>query len=290
MSKTRTGGFPIGFRRGWSAWQKDLEALIQWAKANEFEAIDLGNDGDSAGAKVKGAGLKVGSVDLKEWSGMISPDAAKRAAAIEKNAAYVKACAAQGEVNHFLVMLPEDPGRPREENFDFMVKSFGGLVPHLEKNRARLVIEGWPGPGALCCTPEEYREFFKACPSEFLGINFDPSHLVRQGIDPLRFLEEFGRRVFHVHGKDTELFADALYDFGHELKPLKAKGHGFGAAVWRYTIPGHGVVSWGRILKLLKDAGYRGCVSIELEDENFNGTDEGEKLGLAAGRAFLAGC
>lgn len=46
-----------------------------------------------------------------------------------------------------------------------MVESFGELVPVLEANDARLVIEGWPGPGALCCTPEGYRAAFKELPS-----------------------------------------------------------------------------------------------------------------------------
>jgi sugar phosphate isomerase/epimerase len=41
------------------------------------------------------------------------------------------------------------------------------------------------------------------------------------------------------------------------------------------------------MLGQLKAAGYDGLISIELEDESFNGTDEGEKKGLIAGRAFL---
>ncbi len=290
MSVTRTGGFAIGFRRGWSEWQKDLKRLIGWAKGKDFGAIDLGRDGDTAGKEVKAAGLRIGSVDLKEWSAMISPDRGKRSAAVEQNSAYVRACAALGEVNHFLVMLPEEPGRSRQENFGYLVESFGALAPVLEESRARLAIEGWPGPGALCCTPEECREFFRECPSASLGLNYDPSHLIRMGIDPLRFLREFSGRVFHVHGKDTELFPDALYEHGNLLPPLKVRTHGFGEAVWRYTIPGHGVVAWSRIFGILKEGGYRGCVSIELEDENFNGSEEGEKTGLGLGRSFLAGC
>ena len=39
---------------------------------------------------------------------------------------------------------------------------------------------------------------------------------------------------------------------------------------------------------MLKAAGYDGAISIELEDENFNGTEEGEKRGFLASRDFLA--
>jgi sugar phosphate isomerase/epimerase len=39
---------------------------------------------------------------------------------------------------------------------------------------------------------------------------------------------------------------------------------------------------------ILKDAGYQGMVSIELEDENFNGTEQGEKRGFTVSRDYLA--
>ncbi|MFN2273477.1 MAG: sugar phosphate isomerase/epimerase family protein, partial [Anaerolineales bacterium] len=267
MSTTRTGGFTIGFRRGWSDWQKDLGAVIGWARDNGFGALDLGRDGDTAGAAVRDAGLRIGSVDLAAWQEMLSPDKARRSDAIARNTAYIEACAAFGPMNHFVVMLPEKPELPRDQNFASMVESFNELAPVFEKHDARLVIEGWPGPGALCCTPDECRVFFKECPSDAMGINFDPSHLIRMGIDPLRFLREFTGRVGHVHGKDTELFAERLYDLGHELPPTFATSFGFGGTCWRYTIPGHGVMSWAEAFKILVENGYQGCVSIELEDQ-----------------------
>ena len=289
--KTRTGGFSLGFRRGGrSEWQKDLDALIDWTKSNDLEVIDLGKDGDQGAKSVIDAGLRIGSVDLPEWEGMISADPGRRADAVAKNAAYIGACGAFGPMHHFLVMLPEDPALNRAENFGYMVESFGELVPVLERNGARLVLEGWPGPGALCCTPEALRAFFKVLPSKALGINYDPSHLIRQDIDPLRFLHEFGSRVHHMHGKDTELLTDKLYEFGHEQPPTFAKPIAWGAVVWRYAIPGQGVMRWGEAFRILESIGYSGCVSIELEDANFNGTTEGEKLGILLGARFLAGC
>lgn len=290
MSVTRTGGFTIGFRRMGCEWQKDLAALISWAKANDFGAIDLGRDGDVTGKAVVAAGLRIGSVDIADWQPMLSPDKAKRRDSVAKNAAYIASCAALGVVNHFVVMLPEKPELPRAENFGYMVESYGELAPVFEKNKARLVIEGWPGNGALCCTPEGYRAFFKQVPSKAMGINFDPSHLIRMGIDPLRFLREFADRVYHVHGKDTELNAEGLYDLGNQQPPTFAKCPRHGGPYWRYTIPGHGVMNWIDGFRLLKDAGYGGCVSVELEDANFNGTPDGEKMGLIHGNRILQSC
>ncbi len=288
--QTRTGGFPIGFRRGWMDWQKDLGALLAWAKSHGLGCIDLGKDGDANGRAVIDAGLRIGSVDLANWQGMISPDRGKRSSAVEQNAAYVAACAAFGPMRHFLVMLPEEPGRARQENFAWMVESFGELAPTLERHNARLVIEGWPGPGALCCTPEGLRALFSAVPSPSLGVNYDPSHLIRMQIDPLRFLHEFADRVYHVHGKDTELLGENLYDFGSEQPPTFAAPRPFSAMHWRYTIPGHGVTRWTEVFRILQNHGYAGAVSIELEDADFWGTPELEQAGILEGARYLTGC
>ena len=287
---TRTGNFPIGFRRGWTEWQKDLTRLIQWSKDNGLSGIDIGKDADKIGKQITDAGLRIGSVDLKEWKGMISPSLATRTKAVRANADNIEKNAPLGSLNYFVVMLPEKPELPRAENFSYMVESFTALAPVLEAARAHIIIEGWPGPGALCCTPEGYRAFLKAVPSKAMGVNYDPSHLLRMGIDPMRFLRDFVNRVYHVHGKDTELNAENLYEFGHEQPPTLAKPVEFGNMAWRYTIPGHGQMRWVEIFKLLQASKYKGMVSIELEDANFNGTPEGEKQGITLGAQYLAGC
>ena len=288
--RTRTGNFPIGFRRGWTDWQKDLDALLSWAIKQDLGVIDLGKDGDRTGKQVLAAGMAIGSVDLANWQGMIAPDKGKRKAAVEENAAYVRACAAFGPMRHFLVMLPEDPARPRLENFGYMVESFGELAPVLEHHEATLVIEGWPGPGALCCTPEGLRGLFREVPSPAMGVNYDPSHLMRMQIEPLRFLHEFADRVYHVHGKDAELLHENLYDYGSEQPPTFAQPRDFAAMHWRYTIPGHGAMRWTEAFRVLKAHEYTGAVSIELEDADFWGTAEAEQLGIIDGAQHLAAC
>lgn len=288
MLTTRTGSFPIGFRRGWSDWQKDLPGLLAWAKGEGLTVIDLTGGAAEAMGAVKAAGFRVGSVDLAaSVSELASADAGKRKAALEKNAELIAACGAQ---NYFTVLIPEDPSKPRSENHKLIVDGLSALAGVLEEHGGKLVIEGWPGPGALGCTPESYRSILKDVGSRAIGINFDPSHLVRMGIDPIRFVEEFADHVYHVHGKDTEVIAEALYEFGTEQPATHAKGHGFGSHAWRYTIPGHGCVRWVRAFQVLAARGYKGCVSIELEDENFNGTEAGEKFALVSGGRFLASC
>lgn len=286
MFKTRTGGYPIGFRRGWSDWQRDLAGLTSWASANGFGMIDLGNDGDTAAATVRAGGVSVVSVDLNDWGGLFSPDAGERKAAVQANLEYI---AAVKDVKAFFIcVLPKDPSRPRSENFGYAVESFAQLAPAVRAAGAKIAIEGYPGEGALACTPETVRALFKEVPDEGLGLNYDPSHLLRMGIDPVRFAKEFCGRVVHVHGKDTELLSEGLYEYGSEQPPTFGKGIGFGGMHWRYCIPGHGHVRWGELLKALHEGGFRGGISIELEDAYFNGTTEGEQHALIASATFLA--
>jgi sugar phosphate isomerase/epimerase len=270
---TRTGNLPIGFRRLWMDWHKDLEGLLEWAQHSRLSVIDLGADADKTGQAVTDAGLRLGSIDLLEWKSLLSPDKAKRDEAVAKNTEYINTCAKYGSMN-----------------YGYMVESFAALAPTLEEANAHIVIEGWPGPGALCCTPEGYRAFFREVPSNAMGVNFDPSHLIRMGIDPLRFLEEFKERVFHVHGKDCEILNENLYEYGSEQPPTFGTPIPFGNMHWRYTIPGHGGTRWTKVFEILKDAGYQGAVSIELEDAKFNGTEDGEKMGILQGAVFLTSC
>jgi sugar phosphate isomerase/epimerase len=292
MASTMTGAFPIGFRRVGSEWQKDLSRLVSWAKTNGFEAIDIATAEPAQVKQITDAGLRVGTADLLAWPDLASPDAGKRSAAAQRNAEYVRSMAALGVRNFFVVIIPEDHARPRKENFGFAVDGYSRVCDAMAGVSARLAIEGWPGGApyysSLACTTADYRALLKELPAQAGGINFDPSHLIRVGIDPVRFLGEFAPRVVHVHGKDTELLDDELYEHGNLQPATFASPHGYGAHHWRYTIPGQGAARWSRLLGQLRDAGFDGVVSIELEDERFNGSEDGEKRGFLASRDFLA--
>jgi sugar phosphate isomerase/epimerase len=152
-------------------------------------------------------------------------------------------------------------------------------------------LEGWPGPApsypTLGYTPEVLRAMFRAVPSAALGVNYDPSHLVRLGIDYRRVLDEFKDRIYHVHGKDTALLPEAQYLYGHQ-PPVLDQPPSFGGGAWRYCVPGDGLVDWGQVAFALYQVGYAGCVSIELEDARFWGTLEKEQAGIARAYRHLA--
>src|SRR4051812_18311061 len=142
MAKTLTGSFPIAFRRGWIDWQKDLNGVIAFAKANGFEAIDVGPLPRAELEQITKAGLRIGTLDLMAWTELASPDAGKRKAAAAKNAEYARSVADLCKT-FFTVVIPEDKGRKRQENFAFAVDGYGQLCAELAKIGACIEIEGW---------------------------------------------------------------------------------------------------------------------------------------------------
>ncbi len=261
--------------------------MVAWTKAQNLSVIDLGGNCLDQLPIMKANGIRVGSVDLQDWQGLISDDPAHQQASLEANKVFIAKCAEFGVTNYFTVMLPKDPAKKKIENFALMMDSLGKLSKILESHNGKLVIEGWPGAGALCCTPEGYLACLNGT-SKAIGVNYDPSHLIRMGIDPIQFLRQVADRVYHVHGKDCFVDQEAMYTYGSEQPATFDKGHDFGNSVWRYTIPGHGQTPWTEVFSILTKAGYEGAVSIELEDENFNGSEAGEKLGIITGASVLS--
>jgi sugar phosphate isomerase/epimerase len=94
------------------------------------------------------------------------------------------------------------------------------------------------------------------------GFNYDPSHLGYQGVCYVKFIREFGDRIFHVHMNDLWW------------------GHGDGSVgvfgghtdftdprrFWDFRSLGHGDINFEEIMVALNDARYRGPLSVEWED------------------------
>ena len=93
------------------------------------------------------------------------------------------------------------------------------------------------------------------------GLNFDPSHLIPQFLDPAAFLEEFANRIYHVHVKDSRRNLNGR-------RSILASHLNFGERErgWDFVSPGHGDVDFESIIRTLNRIGYQGPLSIEWED------------------------
>jgi sugar phosphate isomerase/epimerase len=290
FKKTRTGAFPLGLRLPGPAWGGSLAAAARWMSEHGLGVVDIGSGQIAEVPALLAAGLQIGTCDLFGWGGyqgMLSADPDRRAAAVAEASARIEEGAAVGVGRFFTLLLAEDEALPRAETLRHLLDSYARLIPVLERCDARLCIEGWPGCNAHGCNPESLRAIFAALPSARLGINYDPSHLLRMGIDPLRFLREFAPRVGHVHGKDTLIDAGLLYEIGHEQAGFTRPTPAHGGHVWRYVVPGKGGADWGAIFELLVACGYAGAVCIELEDADYHGELASEQQGILFARDAL---
>ena len=127
----------------------------------------------------------------------------------------------------------------------------------------RLAFE--PHPGDCVFNGPTMRRLREGA-GENVGVNYDPSHLWWQGMDPLIVAEELGQAgmLFHVHAKDTFIDpAAAARDGLLATSAPEAPGRS-----WRFATIGYGhdVGFWRQLAGVLRSVGYEGVISIEHED------------------------
>ena len=279
----------IGLRIPGALGKVSPDALAGWCKSAGFGGMDLGRPSPERLEAAQKAGLEIGTCDLGGTQKLLSPDAGVREEGIKACCDSLGAMRDAGVSRAFCVFFPGDGNQSRRDSLENWKQAFPLVVNEAEKAGVKIAVEGWPGPNnsALGVTPETLRAMFEAVPSGYFGINFDPSHLVRVGVDYKRFLNEFAPRVIHAHGKDTALDAEGAYLYGN-IGPTLDSPVFCGGGDWRYCIPGEGTVDWAWVCGRLQQAGYDGHVSVELEDFRYNGTEDGEKLGLSRAQKHLA--
>ena len=83
---------------------------------------------------------------------------------MKKTTEIIQQGAEAGASVFFTLMLPENPELTRGENFKYVIEAYQPLAAAAAKANTTIVIEGWLGAGALCCTPETYRALLKKFP------------------------------------------------------------------------------------------------------------------------------
>ena len=127
-------------------------------------------------------------------------------------------------------------------------------------------------PGFVAYHTESFLRL-RAIGGETIGVNFDPSHLFWQGMDPLTCVRELGSSIYHVHMKDTWLDPANIRRNGVlDTKPYTDELHR--SWIFRTVGYGHGQEFWRHLISELRLAGYDGALSIEHEDSLMS-TSEG---------------
>ncbi|QDT68381.1 Inosose dehydratase [Planctomycetes bacterium MalM25] len=222
---------------------------------------------------------------LGYYSIPLSADEEQASAAIEHLHKVIDAAADLGlsTVNSF---LGANQNLSMEENFAKFLEVWPPIIRHAEERGVRIGIENcpmlfaktWPFGLNLAHSPAVWRRLFDAIPSDAFGLNYDPSHLRMQLMDPVAPIREFGPRIFHTHAKDMRIDQHRLDEVGSLAPPMDRS---------TAKIPGLGDIDWGAWIAALTDAGYDGPVCIEVEDEAFADTLERRKQSLRISRNVL---
>lgn len=126
-------------------------------------------------------------------------------------------------------------------------------------------------PGFCVYNPETLLKLRNAV-GDIIGANFDPSHLIWQGMDPVEAIRTLGDAIYFVHGKDvridqTNVSKNGVLDTKHYSDILKR------AWVFRTMGYGHDLKMWKDIVSMLKLVGYDDVISIEHEDSLMSPTE-----------------
>ena len=154
----------------------------------------------------------------------------------------------------------KDTGQPFEKQVDEIVRVYNErYFPACQASHVRILWEPYPGGPNLAISPAGFEALFKGFgDSPYVGLQYDPSHLVWQMMDPIQTARDFVDKIYDVHLKDTEIRWDVLRRVG--INPVNQERW------WVYRLPGLGSIDWAAFFSVLQRAGYQGAMSLEHED------------------------
>ncbi len=156
--------------------------------------------------------------------------------------------------------FPQTSDEMVDDAFKEIVKLWTPILDEFDRCGVKFALEVHPTEIAFdYYTAERLLKEFKNRPA--LGFNFDPSHLIWQGVTPHVFLRDFIKQVYHVHMKDAAVNRDGKAGIlGSHL------AFGDNRRGWNFRSLGHGDVDFENIIRELNAAGYKGPLSVEWED------------------------
>ncbi|MHB1929797.1 MAG: sugar phosphate isomerase/epimerase family protein [Acidimicrobiales bacterium] len=289
--------------------QVELASIVAWAAAHGFDALEVATWPPGVNRPFEATHIDVTRLDaagadavrrlfadhhvelsaLAYYDNNLHPDPDVRG----RVHAHVRACidAAQllgvGMVGTF---VGRDTTMTVADNLRMAEKVFPALVAYAGERGVKLMIEncpmeGWHPdgyPGNLAYSLELWDWMFGLG----LYLNYDPSHLVFLGIDPMAALRAAGGRVIHAQAKDVELLPDGRNRVGVWGNAIE-RSNPWDQRWYRYRAPGLGAVDWTAVVDGLYQIGFDGVLSVEHEDPVWGGSAGKVRQGLMIGHGTL---
>lgn len=165
---------------------------------------------------------------------------------------------------HLLYSFPPVPEEMIEAGFQQFADRWNPILDVFDECGVRFALEVHPTEIAFDIHTAQ-RALEAVDNREAFGFNFDPSHLIWQGVDPVEFIRAFPDRIYHVHIKDaittlngTSGILGSHLNFGDPRRG------------WDFRSPGRGGVNFEEIIRALNVIDYQGPLSVEWEDSGMD--------------------
>ncbi len=182
-----------------------------------------------------------------------------------------------------VVMMSGCPGGPGDANANWVTTSWPAEMQTILKYQwDEVLIPFWRalvgyanglGIRKLCLELHGHQNVYSVETFERLrnavgdtvGVNFDPSHLMWMGADPLKAIAALDGAIYHVHAKDTRV--DPVVAGLNGRIEFKT-GDRASERAWNYVTLGlgHDEAWWRKFCAALRAVGYDDVLSIEHED------------------------
>ena len=282
-------GWPLDRIAQWAAGEgyECLEVAV-WPSVGgrEFEASHLPvatfTEDDAAATRelLAKTGLEISAFAYYENN--LHPDADRRAEIAAHLRKAIDAAQLLG-VPYVGTFIGRDPSRSVPENMREAERVMPPLVRYAADRGVKVIIEncvmeGWHPdgyPGNIAYSPQ----LWEWMASLGLYLNWDPSHLMWIGIDPVETIAPFADRIVHAQAKDIRLDTRARNRYG-VFGTVDKGGNPWATGWWRYRVPGRGDVDWNAVVDTLYTSGFTGTLSVEHEDPLWGGTPDRVLEGL----------
>jgi sugar phosphate isomerase/epimerase len=175
----------------------------------------------------------------------------------------------------YVAMFPPVPAEVIEAGYEDFAARWNPILDAFDEHGVRFAHEVHPGEIAY-----DYWTCVRALEAvdrrPAFGFNWDPSHMMWQGVDPVGFIVDFADRIYHVDCKDTR------------VRPVSGRAGVLGSHLawgdprrrWDFVSTGHGDVPWEDAFRALRHVGYDGPISVEWEDagmDRLHGAEEAQR-------------
>jgi sugar phosphate isomerase/epimerase len=166
---------------------------------------------------------------------------------------------------HSLYAFPPTDQKFWQNGFDDFARRWTPILDAFDKVDVNFGLEVHPTEIAFDIASAE-RAVAAVKGHKRFGFNYDPSHLGYQGVDYVKFIRTFAKRIYHVHMKDVW--------WGHGDGTVGVFGGHTSFAdprrYWDFRSLGHGDIKFEEIIVALNDVGYGGPLSVEWEDSRMD--------------------